>query len=586
MLAVLLINAIVCAGAFYCVKNEPRLVKQLSKAFIALVNGHKIDRANSILKLAKTSPAEAFELAIKLEEELLDTKFHDHLWATRRNNWMFLVDFLIAEKAYGDAATYLDRWHAIHHRDLDLLDYEAVVFAEISNRKKDHLHVLKERARRFPQNSLANDEYIKHLISIKRFDEASRILVRHLLNVKTQHELPWTIYVKGQKGFSSNPSTAAYFESLGGNHYISTVKIESDVKVVRFDPSAPFSVLKNVRIDILSSNGSSLDVWETLSLSPEFSPRLHQIKYDALNRTYVLTDTQDPRFVLTLRKPVPEGAKLRIHVETGDKRGGSRRWVRDALLEIPLPIMTETLTNLHWEFIQEAEAREVRNFIEAGYATDKFSNLENMKGQERITELVIVGRHDVAISELIEYFNYRIGVFDGDWRLYVHGKSRFSEDTSSGIKFAINSKSEFTGGAKISEDITRIRLDPPTSSFELAEVLIEIVLDEEVIETLELSPKFSPKLHSIRYQSNVERYIANGDADPFFILDLENPIPKDAQLRVRVSLANLIAWTKELLATIPLADVEKGTSQLLFEGASSGASELRRLFEDRINAAP
>jgi len=341
-----MVNATVCCVMLYLFYFEPGTINRLDAKIVTA--HHKTIRkaTEKILRAEKVDPDKAYKLALDLRRKLQPIKIGDYFWNAKKSNFSFLVNFHIDRNDYEQAAAVLDEWKFAHSRDLSLLNLQVATFTQLPGRHKDLINVLEERARRFPSNKIFVQTYVKQLIIEGNFEPAADMLVRYMIHSTLNPLGEWRVYVRGRKGFNEKTAKDTRLKTEDGETYTDVIDLSSDVTVIRLDPSNDFPVLKNVRLDVLTEG----KLWETLTLSPEFSPVLHMMAYDSIMNTYVITDNYDPYFTLELKKPVPEGARLKITIDTEDEQN-SDDWVYEYLANIPSPVISKAVSAHHWETV-------------------------------------------------------------------------------------------------------------------------------------------------------------------------------------------------------------------------------------------
>lgn len=357
VLSLLMVNATVCCAVFYLFYFEPGTINRLDEKIVTAHHQTIRKATERILSAAKDDPDEAYKLALDLRRKLQPIKIGDYFWNAKKSNFSFLVKIHIDRNDYEQAAAVLDEWKLAHSRDLSLLNLQVETFAQLPDRHKDLINVLEERARRFPSNKIFVQTYVKQLITEDNFEPAADMLVRYMIHSTLNPLGEWRVYVRGRTGFNEKTAKDTRLKTEDHETYTDVIDLSSDVTVIRLDPSNDFPVLKKVRLDVLTGG----KLWETLSLAPEFSPVLHMMAYDSIMDTYVITDNYDPYFTLELKKPVPEGARLKITIDAEDDQN-SDDWVYEYLAKIPSPVISKAVSNHHWETVP-VQALEIQQFF-------------------------------------------------------------------------------------------------------------------------------------------------------------------------------------------------------------------------------
>ena len=570
VLSLLCLNALIGMVALSLVTFKPQLVSETGQRLASSIHERAKSRADHILDVASQGDIETARLlALEFIQDKEEIGFGDHSWASKREIWIFLTKYYEKKKDFKKAAKILDRWASIHAKDVTLMDLQVRVYSQLKDREKDHFRILKTRADQLQTNELASKAYVRKLRERGEEKAAAEVILSHMTQKDTLPQDPWKIFYRGIEGnFSRVNSIFTKLNAGQDGEFFSTFSLAPDTKYVRFDPTDAFDRLSEVKIEIVHKG----NVVETLQLTPELKPFLHDMMYDGQDGTYVVTSRSDPYFVIELKSEALENTTLNLNVQKKRKHSA---WIYDELVGISAENLLRASENYPWEFAPE-QVLDIRSLFEGDFDAIDFSTRELVLNQATINKLVDAKRFELAVSSLIDYLVMEENSPDLVWRTYVRADSSYVEKRSRRAYFSETSAGKFVSVSKLDSDVTHVRGDPGGTFYKLNKVMIEVVKNGSVTESIILNPESTEVLNQMRFVAADKSHIIVDSEDPYFSMSLGKPVPDGAELRITVeNTSRSRLWSQSVLSKIPAEFISKGVSNYNWSLTDRASSNVR-----------
>ena len=204
-------------------------------------------------------------------------------------------------------------------------------------------------------------QYAEFLANDGQYDKSAEVALRHLLNTRfiATEFSPWHLYTRKEgSDFSQKVSWSLNFgDGLQNNRQVHVAEnpLLPGTRYIRIDPVSHDRGLSAIEIELVRGGR----VIQTLLLSPEQSPELHDIKYATKEGIYRIVSSQDPYFILTLEEPLEAGTEMRLVVATKTRPD----WHRAFVSRLPKSAVEKAVQRFHWDLAPAAADGIRREFL-------------------------------------------------------------------------------------------------------------------------------------------------------------------------------------------------------------------------------
>ena len=360
VLGLLLLNALVVLACVYLLFYETEKLDEWGGFYASAIREPHAVELRKIGRIAAKDPNEAIQRARDLEMKLKDVAFNDFLWKTRRSNLSTLAGLYLEAGKYKECADVLDIWTKLHEKDLDLFTLKSQVLSFLPARRGEYEKLLERASRVLPVSNFPI-QYAEFLANDGQDDKSAEVALRHLLNTRfiATEFSPWHLYTRKEgSDFSQKVSWSLNFEDgLQNNRQVHVAEnpLVPGTRYIRIDPVSHDRGLSPIEIELVRGGR----VIQTLFLSPEQSPELHDIQYAAKEEIYKIASSQDPYFILTLDEAVEVGTEIRLVVASKTRPD----WHGSFVSQLPLSSVEKAVERFHWDLAPAAAKGIRREFL-------------------------------------------------------------------------------------------------------------------------------------------------------------------------------------------------------------------------------
>ena len=356
VLGLLLFNALIVLACLYLLFYEPAKLDEWGEIYTSAIREPHEVELGKIGRIAMDDPSEAIQRAGDLEIKLKAVAFNDFLWNTRRSNLSTLAGLYLESGRYKECAEVLDIWTKLHEKDLDLFTLKSQVLPFLPARLGEYEKFLEQASRVLPASNFPI-QYAEFLANDGQYDKSAEVVLRHLLNTRfiSTEFSPWHLYTRKEgSDFSQRVSWSLSFEDSLQNSksvYVSVKQLITGTRYIRIDPVSRDRQLSSIALELVRGGR----VIQTLLLSPEQSPELHDIKYASEEGIYKIVNSQDPYFILTLDQAIEVDTELRLVVA----KKTYPDWHGSFVSRLPGASVEKAVERFHWD-LAPASAEGIR----------------------------------------------------------------------------------------------------------------------------------------------------------------------------------------------------------------------------------
>ena len=356
VLGLLLFNALIVLACLYLLFYEPAKLDEWGEIYTSAIREPHEVELGKIGRIAMDGPSEAIQRAGDLEIKLKAVAFNDFLWNTRRSNLSTLAGLYLESGRYKECAEVLDIWTKLHEKDLDLFMLKSQVLPSLPDRRREYEELLRRASRVLPVSNFPI-QYAEFLANDGQYDKSAEVALRHMVNIRfiAAKFSPWHLYTRKEgSDFSQRVSWSLSFEDSLQNSksvYVSVKQLITGTRYIRIDPVSRDRQLSSIALELVRGGR----VIQTLLLSPEQSPELHDIKYASEEGIYKIVNSQDPYFILTLDQAIEVDTELRLVVA----KKTYPDWHGSFVSRLPGASVEKAVERFHWD-LAPASAEGIR----------------------------------------------------------------------------------------------------------------------------------------------------------------------------------------------------------------------------------